>query len=128
MKFIVGMVIFAVVSTMAAVLVLNTYERLQAEKVMERNMGIDIRKIPDGNYRGNYEYVTVDIAFEKGKISAIDILENRNTDYARSAEKITERIIENQMLSVDVITGATFTSEAILKAVEDALIKGSPGK
>jgi uncharacterized protein with FMN-binding domain len=36
-------------------------------------------------------------------------------------DEITSRIIEHQSLSVDVVSGATATSKAILKSVEKAL-------
>ena len=42
----------------------------------------------------------------------------------KKAEIQTDLIIKNQSLNVDVITGATASSKAILKATENALKKG----
>ncbi len=40
------------------------------------------------------------------------------------AEKIPDKVLEEQSLQVDIVSGATFSSKVILKAVEDALNKG----
>ena len=40
-----------------------------------------------------------------------------------SVAAVTDRVIESQSLHVDVVTGATNTSKALLKAIEDGLLK-----
>lgn len=120
MKLIIATLIFIGVSVVSFIFILSTYDNIQIEKQLKANKGINIREIPDGIYRGNYEYVTLEITFKNGRISTIDIIENRTSPYAKAAEGILESVIDTQMLDVDVISGATFTSEAILKAVEDS--------
>jgi uncharacterized protein with FMN-binding domain len=44
------------------------------------------------------------------------------TDWGKKAEAIVPAIIEAQNLTVDVVSGATGSSKAILKAVENALV------
>ncbi len=60
-----------------------------------------------------------------GAITSVDVVENRDTpgisDPAVAA--IPPAIVENQSLLVDVMAGATYTSEAILLAVRDALVQ-----
>lgn len=51
------------------------------------------------------------------------MLENRDGKYAKKAEKIIDEVLREQTLDVDVITGATRTSKAILKEIERALKK-----
>ena len=51
----------------------------------------------------------------------IDVIKNRETEYAKKAEEVTKNIIRYQKLDVDVISGASTTSKALLKAVENAL-------
>jgi uncharacterized protein with FMN-binding domain len=41
----------------------------------------------------------------------------------KPAEVITEKVIETQSLQVDVVSGATYSSKVILKAIENALAK-----
>jgi uncharacterized protein with FMN-binding domain len=87
----------------------------------------DLSGKADGTYRGAYDLpkapvdVTLDVRLENAKIAGIDIVRHFCSPIGKKAEKITGRIIEKQSLDVDVITGATGSSKAILKAVEDAL-------
>lgn len=54
-------------------------------------------------------------------ITDLKVTKNRNSAYARFAEGVIHRIIKNQNANVDVITGATTTSKALMKAAENAL-------
>ena len=51
----------------------------------------------------------------------VDPLED---EYAKMAEAVLDRVIEEQKITVDATTGATTTSLAFLKAVELALTTG----
>jgi len=81
----------------------------------------------DGVYRGNYNLsgtpvkVKLDVTVQDNKITGIEIIKHTGSRIGRRAEIITERIIEKQSLSVDAVSGATGSSTAILKAVENAL-------
>ena len=87
----------------------------------------DMNIKPDGLYRGNYSLsgtpvkVVLDVVVQGGNIVAIDIIRHSSSPIGKKAEKITVRIIEQQSLDVDAISGATGSSKAILKAVENAL-------
>jgi uncharacterized protein with FMN-binding domain len=88
----------------------------------------------DGTYRGEYDLpkapvkVTLDVRIQGTKITGIDIVKHICSPIGKKAEKIRDRIIEKQSLDVDAVTGATGSSKAILKAVEDALKeKGAAG-
>ncbi|HOA14789.1 MAG TPA: FMN-binding protein [Bacillota bacterium] len=86
---------------------------------------IDIEAIPDGTYAGSAKFAPVKVSLEVtvsgGSITAIEIKEHANGK-GKPAEDIIGRIIEAQSLEVDTITGATWSSYTILKAVEDALL------
>lgn len=56
-------------------------------------------------------------------IKDIKIVKHRNGKGAK-AEIITVEVIKKQSLKVDAVTGATASSNVILKAIEDALKKG----
>jgi uncharacterized protein with FMN-binding domain len=87
----------------------------------------DLNGKPDGTYRGNYSLsgtpvkATLDVTIQNNKITTIEIINHSCSPIGRKAEKITGAIIEKQNLDIDVITGATASSKAILKAVENAL-------
>jgi uncharacterized protein with FMN-binding domain len=87
----------------------------------------DINSKSDGLYRGKYVLsgspvkVVLDVNIQNKNITAINIITHFCSPIGKKAEKITGKIIEQQSLNVDVISGATGSSKAILKAVENAL-------
>ncbi|MBW6458852.1 MAG: FMN-binding protein [FCB group bacterium] len=101
----------------------------EIEKVrsMEIN-AVDLSRVADGNYRGDFTYgdftYVVEVVVRSNRIEAIEILENRDSKYSKMAEAVAEKVMDRQQNNVDVITGATTTSKAFLKAIENALKKG----
>ncbi len=75
----------------------------------------------DGVYVGREGYVSLEVKVDGGKITEIRILQNRTDRYAKSAEATVDRIVEAQSLEVDLVTGATASSESIVSAVKNAL-------
>ena len=84
----------------------------------------DLGGIADGNYRGSSKVgpvkVTLDVSMQGHAITAIQLIQHRN-GRGKKAEAIVPKIIEAQSLNVDVISGATASSKAILLAAENAL-------
>jgi len=88
---------------------------------------IDLTKVSDGIYKGesqagNYTY-KVKVKVENHKIVNIEGLDNRKSPYVTYAEGVFTKIIKQQKADVDAVTGATTTSKAFMKAVENALNK-----
>lgn len=85
---------------------------------------INISDIPDGVYVGEYDvdfiYAKVEVTVQNGEITNINILEHRH-ERGKTAEVITDRIVDEQKTDVDAISGATNSSTVIKKAVENAL-------
>ncbi len=85
---------------------------------------IDIAEVPDGVYTGEYNvdfiYARVEATIEDGMITELKLLEHRN-ERGGPAEVITDRILDEQKIDVDTVTGATNSSIVIKKAVENAL-------
>ena len=85
------------------------------------------RKLRDGTFTGIADgyngKVKVEAVFENKKIKSIEILEeNESKTIADSALKdIPSYVIENQSLNVDLSTGATITSKAVIKAIGTAI-------
>ncbi|MDD3498729.1 MAG: FMN-binding protein [Candidatus Moranbacteria bacterium] len=86
---------------------------------------VDFSTLKNGNHRGDFRYgdftYTVEVFVCNSQIKAINVLENRNSKYARMAEGVTEKVLRQQRNDVDVVSGATTTSKALLKAIENAL-------
>ncbi|MGD9567751.1 MAG: FMN-binding protein [Sedimentibacter sp.] len=64
--------------------------------------------------------VEVNVYIRNHEIKDINIIKHTNGQ-GGSAEKITELILQSQSLKVDAISGATYSSKVIIKAVENAL-------
>ncbi|MDY2834607.1 MAG: FAD-dependent oxidoreductase [Candidatus Aphodomonas sp.] len=68
-------------------------------------------------------YVPVTVTVSENKIESIEIGDNYETPGVSgyAIRQVPAAILEYQSLAVDTVTGATFTSRAILNAVEDCL-------
>lgn len=81
----------------------------------------------DGSFRGIGEGFGGDIELEitvlEGKIIRIEVIEARKETPAffNKAKALLGDILEKQTSQVDVISGATFSSEGIIEALEEAL-------
>jgi fumarate reductase flavoprotein subunit len=76
--------------------------------------------------------VTVEVTFSDSAIIAVVVKDNVETPNIADAaiDSIPVAIVEYQSIAVDTVAGATFTSRAILAAVEDCIRQagGDPGK
>lgn len=85
---------------------------------------INLSDIPDGTYEGEYNvdfiYAKVSVTVQDGEIKNIVILEHKN-GHGQPAEVVTDRIVEEQRIDVDTVSGATNSSIVLKKAVENAL-------
>jgi len=126
---VIGIVVVFLIT--AVVLFLFVIAPQLREQRQVRNMSIqtiDLKRVSEGTFRGDFTYdnftYEVEVSVKNHKIQAIAIMRNRSTGYAKKAEGIVRRIINSQSLQIDAITGATTTSKALLKAIENALSKG----
>lgn len=85
----------------------------------------EIASIHDGDYVGSYTYgrftYTVSVSVRNYTITDIQILDNRTSKHAKMAEGVVQNVLKKGNVNVDVIAGATTTSKALLKAIEQAL-------
>ena len=83
--------------------------------------------VNDGNYTGigtGYNgYVTVSASFRNGVLTNVIITDQQETKAVSDAAltKIPEYVINEQSLNVDISTGATQTSKAVLEAIGNAI-------
>lgn len=86
----------------------------------------EIENLADGEYYGEYILYAIEarvwIEVQSGEIIEIDLDHEHERGY--NAEEITGRVMNEQSLEVDTVTGATHSSKVILKAIEKALSQG----
>lgn len=86
---------------------------------------VDLTKIEDGTYAGVYQAgrwtneVAVSVADHQ--ISNIDVVKTVTMESPEMTSTIITSVIEKQNTTVDTVSGATVTSKAYLKAIENAL-------
>lgn len=87
--------------------------------------GINLSEKPDGDYTGTYRLNrwtnTVQVHVKNHEIIGIDIVNDITIPIAQCSDEMISRVIEVQDTRVDVVSGATVTSKAYLKAIEDAM-------
>ncbi|HPX84635.1 MAG TPA: FMN-binding protein [Bacilli bacterium] len=85
---------------------------------------IDLKTLNDGEYIGYYKIfpisAKVKVLVANHEIQNIEILEHNNGQ-GKPAEAIIPIVISHQSLQVEIISGATYSSKVILKAIENAL-------
>lgn len=70
--------------------------------------------------------VKVEVTVQDGKIASIKVLSHKDgSSYMSKAKSVINRIISKQTTNVDTVSGATFSSQGIIKAVRNALSKAS---
>jgi len=83
--------------------------------------GVDLSGVPDGSYTGTYKFKrwsnTVIVHVKDHEIISIDL----EPDPTGIVEELVRRVIEKQDTKVDAVAGATVSSKAYLKAIENAL-------
>lgn len=88
---------------------------------------VDLQDYPDGTYTGEFSYnrftYIVESIVKNHSFQDIIILANRSTERAKMAEEVIDRVLQEQSLKVDTVTGATNTSKALLKALESGFLE-----
>ena len=82
----------------------------------------------DGKYEGSAygfkSYIKVLVTIEKGKISNVEILSHgEDYSYFSRAKSVVNAMIGGTSADVDSVSGATYSSNAIINAVNEALSK-----
>lgn len=117
---------FAIISLAAVGLFFSIFNGVQLNKLRGLPIdNVDFAQLPDGEYAGVFEGgggpYQVLLEVREGKLVDARLEVQRDSRYVQMAERVLPRVIEQQALQVDAITGATTTSKCILKAAEKAL-------
>lgn len=87
--------------------------------------GINPTYFSDGSYFGSYVSGrwtnTLEVHVEGGRVSQINVSENVRFVQDGVSDALFEKVISSQDTRVDTVSGATVTSKAYLKAIENAL-------
>jgi len=90
---------------------------------------VDLTDVADGIYFGEYTALPVsakvNVTVEGHRIKDVELIEHMNGQ-GSGAEVIPATVVGKQTLQIDTISGATYSSKVILKAIENAL--NSAGK
>ena len=89
--------------------------------------GIDLTNVADGDYTGEYDFKrwseTAIVSVRNGEIVEIHADEKNMPDIFSDYniyEEIIDRVIAAQNTTVDAVSGATVSSKALIKAIENA--------
>ena len=89
-------------------------------------------EVPEGGYKdGTYQgsgtgfggTITVQVTVSGGKITVVDILSasGETGSYFASAQGVVSKVLSSQSPNVDAVSGATYSSNGIIQAVQNAL-------
>lgn len=120
----------------AAVLLVCILGGVIAFQVIQRNLNalssmaienIPLDRVKDGVYMGEYSVfpvsAQVEVTVKDHAIASARILKHRNGQ-GSAGEAVVNKAVEADSIRVDTVTGATYSSKVLLKAMENALRKG----
>jgi fumarate reductase flavoprotein subunit len=103
---------------MALVLVL-LMAACQSKPATSENSGVFA-----GESKGKNGVIKVEVTIENAEIKDIKVIENHESEFTKNVfEALPKSMIAANTADVDVITGASLTSKAIIEAVKDAISK-----
>lgn len=109
-----------------AIAEVESYNREIQKKIAEAE-GKSASPYADGAYEGSAEGfggpIRVKVTIDDGDIADIEVLEAAAEDpaYYSQAEAVLGDILSTQGVNVDTVTGATFSSSGLIRAVTEAL-------
>ncbi|HQL35817.1 MAG TPA: FMN-binding protein [Bacillota bacterium] len=117
--------VIVLVAIIIAVFGAKSYIEASLVKLTETSIpDVDLSKIADGVYKGSHKVFPVEaevrVTIENHKIIGIELVKHFNGQ-GTAAEVIPDGVTEAQSLKVDIVSGATYSSKVILKAIENAL-------
>jgi uncharacterized protein with FMN-binding domain len=116
------LLVFAVISVGIG---LSSLNRGMAEIKADVVNPVDIAAIADGAHRGQYckgrWCYSVEVTVQDTKITGVRTTDRKMDANFKLNKRLIEQVILLQKVNVDAVAGATVTSKALLKAIENAL-------
>jgi uncharacterized protein with FMN-binding domain len=120
------LIVFLGIAVIGAAGVITITSGLKAGKNVEIS-AVGPAALDDGIYEGFYSAGRwtneVAVTVTGGKITGIELIRDVRFPNPETTDEVIRRVIEAQNTSVDAVSGATVTSKAYLKAIENALSK-----
>jgi len=90
--------------------------------------GIDLTTLDNGSYTGTFERGrftnTLTVHVENNRIVSIEIVDDVfGSGITNASDEVFSRVIAMQDTRIDTVSGATATTNAYLKAIENALLR-----
>lgn len=79
-----------------------------------------------GESAGKYGPVKVEVVIENSEIKDIKVLENSDSGFTKPViDQLTSHMVKTNSTDADTVTGATITSGALIRAINDAVAKAN---
>ena len=120
------LIIFVIIASLTAfgIYMLNKINQEMEVLTISEIPEINLVQIDDGTYSGSFKSllikVQVEVTIQNHVITDIIILEHQNGQ-GDDADVIIDDVLLEQSINIDFISGATYSSKAILLAIGDAL-------
>ena len=119
-----GIILLVVVVALGALVVLTEGQRREDRGLVIAE--VDISQVPDGVYHGSYKgwnQFAVLVTVSGGRVTDIEIADDSRDRSSAVTDEVVGRVVSGQTLGLDAVSGATITTNAFLKAVEQALVE-----
>lgn len=107
-------------------------EELDEDTEKDTEKTEEVGDLSDGSFTGSAvgysgDDIEIEVTVENESIVDIELLDHQDTEdiMEKAWNELPDRIIDAQSLDVDTVSGATYSSEGILEAVDEALEKAS---
>ena len=126
MKKVSKIILFIFLGIIVIGLIMASYGTIGLKKVKNETIeSIDLSLVENGEYIGEYKNFrwsnTVEVTVENHEIISIKIIKSGNQAQGELLDEIIDKVIDEQKVDIDTISGATATTNSVLKAIEDAL-------
>ena len=105
-----------------AIVLLNGIGHIQAMVIND----VDLSQVSDGRHEGEFSWArwryAVEVTVKDHRMEAIEL--RKGTAANNTTRKAVEEMLRSQRVKIDAVTGATVTTKAFSKAVENALAQG----
>lgn len=101
----------------------EAYNREMKKQEQSEEVALYADGVYEGSAQGFGGLVVVSVTILQDEITAVEVTEAKGEDaaYLSMAMELTERIVKDQSVEVDVVSGATYSSNGILDATRQAL-------
>lgn len=120
----VSLILLAILLIRVSTMMFVFMNGMEDAKAIQIN-SVDLSIVEDGGCIGSFDLTRwsyeIKLTVEDHKIITLDVVDDVMFKMDEVTKALFDRVIQNQSLDVDIETGATITSHAYLKVIENAL-------